>query len=49
MELVTHSPRSFGYRNIIPQSLAESDSRLLYLRVHDSRDISSKPEPSPSQ
>ena len=40
-----HTHRSIGYRNI-PQSLTESSTRLIYLRVYDSRAISSKPAPS---
>ncbi len=36
-----------NYRNI-PQTLTESVTRLIYLRVYDSRASSSKPAPSPS-
>jgi hypothetical protein len=37
---LTHAHRSVGYRNRNPQPLTESDSRLMYLRVYDSRDTS---------
>ena len=37
--LLTHAHRSIGYRNQT-QPLAESATRLMYLRVHDSRDSS---------
>jgi hypothetical protein len=44
---LTHTHRSIGYRNI-PQPLAgpASGSKLIYLRVYDSRVSSSKPAPS---
>ncbi len=44
---LTHTHRSIGYRNI-PQPLADpaSGSKLIYLRVYDSRVSSSKPAPS---
>ena len=44
---LTHPHRSIGYHNI-PQPLTESTTRLIYLRVYDSRDRSSNPGPSPS-
>ena len=44
---LTHDHRSIGYRNI-PQSLTDSVTRLIYLRVYDNRTNSSKPSPSPS-
>jgi hypothetical protein len=44
---LTHAHRSIGYRNI-PQPLADSAARLMYLRVYDSRASFSKPAPSPS-
>ena len=37
-----------GYYKIIPKPLTESTSRLMYLRVYDSRDRSCKTTPSPS-
>ena len=43
----THAHRFIGYRNI-PQPLVESVTRLIDLRVYDSRASSSKPTPSPS-
>jgi hypothetical protein len=43
---LTHAYRSIGYRNI-PQSLADSTARLIYLRVYDSRASSCKSVPSP--
>ena len=46
--LRAHTHRYIGYRNNKPQSLAESAATLMYLRIYDSRDSSSKPEPSPS-
>jgi hypothetical protein len=45
---LTHAHRSIDYHNRNPQSLAESDVRLMYLRVYDSRDSSRQPAPSPS-
>jgi hypothetical protein len=44
----THTHRSIGYRNRNPQPLAESTTRLMYLRVYDSRDSSCQSAPSPS-
>ena len=41
---LTHLHRSIGYLHI-PQSLSESVERLTYLRVYDSRNISSRPHP----
>ncbi len=46
--LLTHTHRSIGYRNRNPKSLVESVTRLTYLRVHDNRDTSRQPVPSPS-
>ncbi len=43
----THTDRSIGYRNT-PHPLADSDVRLIYLRVYDIRGSSSKTVPSPS-
>jgi hypothetical protein len=37
-----------GYHKIIPKPLTESTTRLMYLRVSDSRDRSCKTTPSPS-
>jgi hypothetical protein len=45
---LTHTHRSIGYRNRNPQTLADSSTRLMYLRVYDSRDSSRQPVPSPS-
>ena len=45
---LTHAHRSISYRNRNPQPLAESAAKLMYLRVHDSRDSSFKPTLSPS-
>ena len=51
----THAHRSIGYRNRNPQLLAESVTRLMYLRVYDNRDSVydnrdnfHQPSPSPS-
>ena len=44
---LTHTHRSIGYRNQT-QPLAESATRLMHLRVSDSRDSSRKLTPSPS-
>ena len=43
----SHTLRSIGYHNI-PHPQTESVVRLMYLRVYDSRDHSSKTVPSPS-
>ncbi len=45
---LTLSHWSIGYRNHNPQTLTEWSTRLMYLRVYDSRDISRHPVPSPS-
>jgi hypothetical protein len=45
---LTHEHRSIGYRNRNPQPLADSSTRLMYLRVYDSRISSHQPAPSPS-
>ncbi len=45
---LTHAHRSIGYHNRNPQSLAESVTRLMYLRVYDNRDRSNQSAPSPS-
>jgi hypothetical protein len=45
---LTHVHRSIGYSNLNPQSLTESASRLMYLRVYNSRDNSHQSVPFPS-
>jgi hypothetical protein len=45
---LTHAHRSIGYRNRNPQPLADSATRLMYLRVYDNRDSSHQSAPSPS-
>jgi hypothetical protein len=45
---LTHAHRSIGYHNHNPQTLSESVTRLMYLRVYDSRDSSCQPATSPS-
>ena len=45
---LTLAHRSIGHRNRNPQPLAESSTRLMYLRVYDSRDTSHQSETSPS-
>jgi hypothetical protein len=45
---LTHTHRSIGYRNRNPQSVVDSSTRLMYLRIYDSRVSSHHPVPSPS-
>ena len=45
---LTHPHRFIGYHNRHPQPLTDSSTRLMYLRVYDSRISSHQPAPSPS-